>query len=43
MLELLILKISLYNDEGYKKAKLYEAQLEYEKAKEEYLKLANCI
>ncbi|MEO0159513.1 MAG: peptidyl-prolyl cis-trans isomerase [candidate division WOR-3 bacterium] len=40
MLELLILKISLYNDEGYKKAKLYEAQLEYEKAKEEYLKLA---
>ncbi|MEO0203164.1 MAG: peptidyl-prolyl cis-trans isomerase [candidate division WOR-3 bacterium] len=40
MLEILILKISLYNDEGYRRAKQYETLFEIEKAKEEYIKLS---
>lgn len=36
----LILKANVYNDEVYVKAKTYEMKFEYEKAKEEYLKLS---
>jgi hypothetical protein len=40
MITLLILKANVYNDEGYIRAKVYELKFEYEKAKEEYLKLS---
>ncbi len=40
MITLLMLKADVYNDEGYIKAKTYEMKFEYEKAKDEYLKLA---
>ncbi len=40
LIELLLLKTpKVYNDEAYKKAKIYELQMEIDKAKDEYLKL----